>query len=154
MNEQKFNLYLTILKIALVGIGVISSLLLIGGPNVNQDLQEVEAFRDGAKMGVAINYTIGIILSGVGLIFLFFFVQLATQTKKTLMSIIGLVIALVVYLIFSAAGTSDTSSTLQLKNAVSDGTVATTTAGLYTVGLAIFVGIAAIVIMPIINRFK
>ena len=80
--------------------------------------------------------------------------QLATQTKKTLMSIIGLVIALVVYLIFSAAGTSDTSATLQLKNAVSDGTVATTTAGLYTVGLAIFVGIAAIVVMPIINRFK
>jgi hypothetical protein len=154
MNEQKFNLYLTILKIALVGIGVVSSLLLIGGPNVNQELQEVEAFRDGAKMAVAINYTIGIILSGVGLIFLFFFVQLATQTKKTLMSIIGLVIALVVYLVFSAVGTSDTSATLQLKNAVSDGTVATTTAGLYTVGLAIFVGVAAIVIMPIINRFK
>ena len=41
MNEQKFNLYLTILKITLVGIGVISSLLLIGGPNVNQDLQVV-----------------------------------------------------------------------------------------------------------------
>jgi hypothetical protein len=70
------------------------------------------------------------------------------------MSIIGLVIALVVYLVFSAVGTSDTSATLQLKNAVSDGTVATTTAGLYTVGLALFVGVAAIVIMPIINRFK
>ena len=82
MNEQKFNLYLTILKITLVGIGVISSLLLIGGPNVNQDLQVVEAFRDGAKMGVAINYTIGIILSGVGLIFLFFFVQLVHKQRR------------------------------------------------------------------------
>ena len=154
MKEQKFNLYLTILKGILVGIGVVCCAFIIGGPNVNQELQEVEAFRDGAKMAVAINYTIGIILSGVGLIFLFFFVQLVTQTKKTLMSIIGLVIALVVYLVFSAVGTSDTSATLQLKNAVSDGTVATTTAGLYTVGLAIFVGVAAIVIMPIINRFK
>ena len=65
-------------------------------------------------------------------------------------AIIGILAALIIYLIFYAAGTSDTSATLLLKNPVSDGVVVTTTAGLYTVGVALLAGIVAIVVLNVL----
>ena len=154
ISNKNIPLFLNILKATLAGLGVLFCFLVIGGPNVNEKIEVVEAFRDSTKMDLAILYMIGLISAGVVLILLFFLIQLITQSKKTVMSIIGILAALIIYLIFYAAGTSDTSATLLLKNPVSDGVVATTTAGLYTVGVALFAGIVAIVVFPIINFFK
>jgi hypothetical protein len=154
ISNKNIPLFLNILKATLAGLGVLFCFLVIGGPNVNEKIEVVEAFRDSTKMNLAIYYMIGLISAGVVLILLFFLIQLITQSKKTVMSIIGILAALVVYLIFYVAGTSDTSASLLLKNPVSDGVVVTTTAGLYTVGVALFAGILAIVVFPIINFFK
>ena len=154
MSNKNIPLFLNILKATLAGLGVLFCFLVIGGPNVNEKIEVVEAFRDSTKMNLAIWYMIGIISAGVVLILLFFLIQLITQSKKTVMSIIGILAALVVYIMFYLAGTSDTSASLLLKNPVSDGVVVTTTAGLYTVGVALFAGILAIVVFPIINFFK
>ncbi|MDG1841702.1 MAG: hypothetical protein P8I93_05085 [Crocinitomicaceae bacterium] len=154
ISNKNIPLFLNILKATLAGLGVLFCILVIGGPNVNEKIEVVEAFRDSTKMDLAIYYMIGLISAGVVLILLFFLIQLITQSKKTVMSIIGILAALVIYLIFYAAGTSDTSASLLLKNPVSDGVVVTTTAGLYTVGVALFAGIVAIVVFPIINFFK
>lgn len=154
ISNKNIPLFLNILKATLAGLGVLFCFLVIGGPNVNEKIEVVEAFRDSTKMDLAILYMIGLISAGVVLILLFFLIQLITQSKKTVMSIIGILAALIIYLIFYAAGTSDTSATLLLKNPVSDGVVVTTTAGLYTVGVALFAGIVAIIVFPIINFFK
>ncbi len=154
MNNKNIPMFLNILKATLAGLGVLFCILVIGGPNVNEETQVVEQFRDGTKMNLAIMYMIGLIATGVVLILLFFLIQLITQSKKTVMSIIGILVALVIYMIFYFAGTSDNSASLLLKNPVSDGVVQTTTAGLYTVGVALFAGIVAIVVFPIINMFK
>lgn len=154
MNSNKLITTLNIVRIALVVIGVGASLSLFLGPNVNDGTEAVAAFRDGAQLSTAVMFTIAVLLATVALIFVFFFMQLATNTKKTVMSIIGILAALVIYLIFFAGGTSDTSETLLLKNPVDDGTVATTTAGLYTVLVGFAVGILVIILGPFMGRFR
>jgi steroid 5-alpha reductase family enzyme len=154
MNSSKLNLILNAVRIALVVIGVGLSLLLINGPNVNAGTEAVEAFRDGGQMSAAIMFTIVLMVAVIAVIFIFFFLQLATNTKKTVMSILGLIAALVIYLIFFAAGTSDTTDTLLLKNPVEQGTVVTTTAGIYTVMVGLFAGVLVILLGPLMGRFR
>lgn len=136
---------MTILKVVLVAVGVISCLLLFGGPDITGEPKEVEAFRDGGAMGFASMFTGFIVFLGVGLILLFFVVQLISNPKRTLLSIIGIIAALVVFLIFWFAGTNDTSETLQLRQPADNGTIAATTAGLWTVIVAVVAGVLAII---------
>ena len=154
MNSSKLTFILNAVRIALVVIGVGLSLLLINGPNVNAGTEAVEAFRDGGQMSGAILFTIVLMLAVIAMIFIFFFVQLATNTKKTVMSIVGLIAALVIYLIFFAAGTSDTSDSLLLKNPVEQGTVVTTTAGIYTVMIGLVAGVLVILLGPLMGRLR
>ena len=154
MNSNKLNFILNIVKVALVVIGVGISIFLFTGPNVTAGTEEVEAFRDGSKMSAAIYFTIAVLLALVAMVFIFFFVQLASNPKKTIISIIGLIIALGIYLIFFAMGTSDTSDSLLLKNPVDKSTVVTTTAGLFTVLLGLGIGLIVILAGPLIGRFR
>lgn len=136
---------MNILKVVLVAIGVISCLLLFGGPDITGDPKEVEAFRDGGRMSFASIFTGFIVFLGVGLILLFFVVQLISNPKKTILSIVGIIAALAIYLIFWAAGTSDTNESLQLRHPVDQGTITATTAGLWTTIVAVVVGVLAII---------
>lgn len=154
MNSDKLTTILGFVRVALVVIGVGSALLLFSGPNVNDGTEAVEAFREGGRLSTAIFFTMGIILATVGLVLLFFFVQLASNTKKTVLSIIGLLVALVIYLVFLGIGTSDTSDTLLLKNPVEDSVVVSTTAGLITVGLGIIVGGSLLVYDIVLGFFR
>ncbi len=136
---------MNILKMVLVAIGVIACLLLFNGPDINGDPEDVEAFRDGSRLGFASIFTGFIVFLGIGLILLFFIVQLISNPKKTIISILGLIAALVIYLIFWAAGTSDTNETLQLRTPVDQSTITATTAGLWTTIVAVVVGLLAVV---------
>lgn len=156
MNSNKLNLYMNILKIVLVAAGVIFCLFLFGGPNPESEMADQIDFRDGAELGLAVNYTGFIILAGIGLILVFFLVQLITNPKRTVMSIIGIVAALVVYLIFTMMGTSDTNESLQLAEdvQVSQGTIVSTTAGLYTVLVAIVIAALGAIFLPLVSRLR
>lgn len=145
MKFKNLNLYLNILKVVLVAVGVILCLFLFGGPNATSDPGDIESFRDGSKMGLASLFTTFILFLGVGLILVFFVVQLISNPKKTILSILGIVLALVIYLIFWAAGTGDTNETLQLRNPVEQSTITATTAGLWTTLVAIGIGILAVI---------
>ena len=136
---------MTILKVVLVAIGVVACLLLFGGPDVTGDPKEVEDFREGAALSFASGFTGFIVFLGIGLILLFFIVQLITNPKKTILSIVGLIAALAIYLIFWAAGTSDTNETLQLRHPVEPETITATTAGLWTAIVAAVLGVLAII---------
>ena len=84
----------------------------------------------------------------------FFILQIIQSPKRTILSIIGIVLSLIVYMIFYLLGTSDTKDTLALRNPVSDGVVLTTTAGLYTIGILLFVGLVVIIAGPFMGRLR
>jgi len=156
METKKLNMFMNILKFGLVAIGVIACILVVGGPNAEATLEDQEKFRESASLGVAINYTMLIIIATMAIVVLFFFVQLITNTKKTVNSIIGVIVALVIYLIFWAAGTSDTNESLALLEdvQVEQGTIATTTAGLYTAIIGLVIGLLAWILSPLMGRMR
>lgn len=156
MDSKKLTLFMTILKVALVAVGVLASILILGGPNMDALEADRVEFRESGKMAFAISYTGFVFILGVGLVLLFFFVQLLTNTKKTVKSIIGLIAALVIYMIFAMAGTSDTNESLHLAEAVqvSKGTIVSTTAGLYTVLVGLFIGILVWILGPFMGRLR
>lgn len=150
------NLISNVLKISLVAIGVLSCLFLFVGPNATAEVSEVESFREGASLSFSIGFTIFVIVACVALVLLFFVFQLISNPKKTLFSIIGIVVALVLYLIISIGGTSDTNETLLLAEdvQVAQSSINSTTAGLYTVLVGLVVAFAAAVFGPLFGRLR
>lgn len=156
MDTKKLNLYMSILKVTLVAIGVIATLFLFGGADMNSTLEDQEAFREGTSLSFSVGFTGFLIMSCIGLILLFFFVQLISNPKKTIMSIIGIVISLVLYLVFLMAGTSDTNETLGLMEdvQVDQSTIVSTSAGLYLVITLIVVALLAAVLAPFMGKYR
>lgn len=156
METKRLNLIMNLIKFGLVAVGVVACALIIGGPNMDATVEAQEEFRDGSSMAMAINYTIVIIFATLALVLFFFVVQLLTNTKKTIMSIIGIVAALVIYMIFLALGTTDTNESLLLAEdvQVSDGTIASTTAGIYTVIVAMIIGGLAWILSPLMGKYR
>jgi hypothetical protein len=154
MDAKKTALLLNTIKFVLSGVGVLACILVINGPNTNAGSQVVEEFRDGFEMSFAMLFTIAVIFACVAMIIAFFVIHFISQPKKTALSIMGILVSFVVYMVFYIGGTSDTSKSLLLKNEVSDGVVLTTTAGLYTTFVALAVAVLVIILLPIYNRFK
>jgi len=154
MDAKKTALLLNIIKFVLSGVGVLACILVINGPNTNAGSQVVEEFRDGFEMSFALLFTIAVIFACVAMIIAFFVIHFISQPKKTALSIMGILVSFVVYMVFYIGGTSDTSKSLLLKNEVSDGVVLTTTAGIYTTFVALAVAVLVIILLPIYNRFK
>ena len=146
MDNKKLNTIMTILQYGLVGIGVLAFFLVIGGPNAEAEKSLRDEFMEGASLGLAINYTVYLIFGGLAVILLFFLLGLATNTKRTVMSIVGLIVAGVVFLIFWMGGTSDTNASLALREEVQvdQGTIGTTTAGIWTVLVCIAGGLVVV----------
>ncbi|MFA7273610.1 MAG: hypothetical protein WC044_07060 [Crocinitomicaceae bacterium] len=146
-----------ILKIALAAIGIILCLFLFAGPASTAELSEIENYRDGAQMSAAILFSIFILLACIALVLIFFVRQLISNPKKTILSIIGIVVGLVLYLLFYAIGTNDTSDGLGLTESIGNvapGTIRSTTAGLYTVLAGLVIALLAIVVTPFIGKFR
>ncbi|MDX2362527.1 MAG: hypothetical protein QNK23_17090 [Crocinitomicaceae bacterium] len=156
MDTKKLNTIMTIVKFALVAFGVIACILIIGGPNMNDTALEREVFRDGPAMGFASTYTGFVIIATTVAVLLFFVIQLITNTKKTALSIAGVLAALVVYLVILMIGTSDTNSSLELKESVqvAQSTINSASAGLYTALVGVVVGALAWIFSPLMGRYR
>lgn len=141
MNSNKLGLLLNVIKFGLAGLGVILAAFLFMGPNAETTMEVQTEFREGSTMNAAIYYFIAILLAGAGLVLLFFLFNLISQPKKTVMSIIGIIVALVIYLIFSMMGSADTNESLALRDPVEQGTINSTTAGIFTVGFILVVAV-------------
>ncbi len=139
--------YMNILKITLSVIGIGVSLLLFGAPNPTAEISEITKFRDGVEMNSATYYTIFILIACVALVLIFFVSHLISNPKKTLLSIVGIVASLVLYIVFYSIGSPDTSESLGLTKTigeVSASTISATTAGLYVVFIGLLVALVAI----------
>lgn len=149
---------MTVLKIVLVVVGVIACGLVIMGPNGESEVEAQKEFLNGMSLGLAINYTLYIVLGGVAIILIFFFMSMAMTPKKTALSIVGILAALVLYLIFWGMGSSDTNETLALseKVAVAEGsnTIGTVSAGIYTAFVGIIVGALVWILSPFMGRLR
>ena len=158
MDDKKLSMIMTILKVVLVVIGVIACFLVIMGPNADAPVKEKDAFLESGSLALAINYTLYIVLGGAAVILVFFGVQLVTTTKKTVMSIVGIIAALVVFLIFWGIGSSDTVDTLALSEKVTPedpvSTIGTVSAGIYTAMIGIVVGGLVWILSPLMGRFR
>jgi hypothetical protein len=153
MKEDKMNLILTVTRYALVLIGVGLSILLFSGPTVADGKAAMTEFRESGSM-TAIYYTLFIIGTAIFAVLGFFLFKIAMQPKKTLMSIVGIVVALVLYFALYFSGSSDTMSTLALRHEASDSVIAQTSAGVYTIGVCIAVGVLVVVFGPFMGRLR
>lgn len=156
MDAKKLNIGLTALKFTVAIIGVVLSLFLFAAPNVEAGTEAVESYRDSSVVfSSAIWFTIIILIVLVAFVLLFFVVQLISNPKRTVISILGILIFLAVYIVFNMIGTSDTNESLALtRNPVSDGVIGTTTAGIYTILIGMFAGILVIVLGPFMGRYR
>jgi hypothetical protein len=155
MNETKLNLISRIFQYLSIAVGVVLSILiLMSGPSVADGKEAIEKFRESAEMNAAIYFILFILLTGGAMVIGFFIFQIIQSPKRTILSIIGIVLSLIVYMIFYLLGSSDTKDTLALRNPVSDGVVLTTTAGLYTVSILLFVGLVVIIAGPFMGRLR
>jgi len=148
-----------IAKVAIAGIGVVACLFLFFGPNINTDTKDViDAFRDGTTMNFAVYFFIAIFLLCVALVFFFFGTQLVSNPKKTLMSIIGIVVAFVVFFLIYLIGSADSETTLGLTSkgvSASSSAVNLTTAGIWTVLLSLIAAVGVIIagmVRKLLNR--
>jgi hypothetical protein len=97
-------------------------------------------------------YVIGLALIGV---IGFFVYQLIMRPKRTILSILGLVISALVFIVLFYSGSTDTIADLQVKpEQVGPSTIALTTAGIYTIGICLSLGILAIVLGPVMGRYR
>ena len=105
----------------------------------------------------AINYVIYVIgLALLGVI-AFFIYALIIRPKKTAVSILGLIISASVFLILFFIGSSDTLKDLQIDPEsvnVGANTIDITSAGIYTIGICLFIGVLAIVLGPFMGRYR
>ena len=147
------NLILTITRYALVLIGVGLSVMLFSGPTVADGKAAMTEFRESGSM-TAIYYTLFIIATAVIAVLGFFMYQIAMQPKKTLMSIVGIVVAFVLYFVMYFSGSSDTMKTLALRHEASDSVIAATSAGVYTIGFCLAVGVLVVVFGPLMGRYR
>jgi len=156
MDSKKLNLFLTILKFSVSIIGVALSVLVIfNAPNVSEGMEAVETYRDtSVAFGGAIWFTIIIMFALMGFVLIFFLLSLITNTKQTVISIIGILIFLGIYVVINLIGTSDTNESLALRNEVSPGVIGTTSAGIYTILIGMVIGVLVIVLGPFMGRFR
>jgi hypothetical protein len=145
MNEKKMNLIGNVIKLSLIAIGVILSLMIISGPNVNAGKEAVETFRDGFKLSAAMNFILIILAICILVIIAFYVLLLITDFKKAIKSMIGVILFAVLYFILSMIGSSDTSETLALRNPVADATIDSTHAGLVCVIIGL--GVAGVTLI-------
>jgi len=155
MNAKHLNVISQIFKILFIVIGcTLSVWIMISGPAVTEGKDEIAKFSESLQMNAAIYLMLFILFAGGAMVIGFFIFQIIQSPKRTILSIIGIVISLIIYMIFYLLGTSDTTDTLALRNPVSDGVVLTTTAGLYTIGVILFVGLAVIIAGPFMGRLR
>ena len=155
MDAKKLTVGLNALKFSIAIVGVVLSLFLFNAPNVVAGTEAVETYRDGSVIfSSAIWFTIIIFFALCAFVLLFFFVQLISNPKRTVISILGILIFLGIYLVISLMGTTDTNETLAIRNQVSLGVINTTSAGVYTIIIGMFAGFLVVILGPFMGRYR
>ena len=158
--KDNVNQILNVSKFILGFLGVSLCVWLVGAeyPESGVKLDVIDTFvKDSPPSFSALDYVNLLIGAAVIAVIGFFIYQLIIRPKQTGLSILGLLVSASVFMVLYFAGSTDTVASLQLdpdKVNLGPNTIAVTTAGIYTIGICLFIGLMAIVLGPLMGRYR
>jgi len=158
--KDNVNQILNVSKFILGFLGVSLCVWLVGAkyPESGAKLDVIDSFvKDSPPSFSALDYVNLLIGAAVIAVIGFFIYQMIIRPKQTGLSILGLLISATVFMVLYFVGSADTVNTLQLdpeKVNLGPNTIAVTTAGIYTIGICLFIGLMAIVLGPLMGRYR
>ena len=158
--KDNVNQILNISKFVLGFLGVSLCVWLVAAeyPESGEELEKINAFvKDSPASFSALDYVNFLIGAALITVIGFFIYQLIIRPKQTGLSILGLLVSASVFLVLYLVGSADTVEKLQLdpeKVNLGANTIAVTTAGIYTIGICLLIGVMAIVLGPLMGRYR
>lgn len=134
-SEKKLNLLGIIIKLIIIAPALIAGLLVMGsGVNAESPEPVQQEFMNSLSFSAVTNISFIAIIAAVVLILLFFVVLLATRPGTAIKSILGIIVATIVFFILYSAGTTDTVESLNVQGGItaSESTLNFTHAGIWT----------------------
>lgn len=155
-NEKKLNIIGLAIKL-LIAIPALILTFIVMTSNVNGDSDKlaIDEFMSNPAFSGSINIAMWSIFIAIGLVLLFFIFSLVTRPKEAIKSILGIIIAAIIFFIFYTLGTTDTVQSLHVQGdiSVTSGEMDFTHAGIYTTFILLAVAAIAAIFMGFIMRF-
>ncbi|PWH85606.1 hypothetical protein [Brumimicrobium oceani] len=141
-NEKKLNILGLIIKVVIaVPALIFGFIVMTSGVNAESDELVKQNFMESFAFSGVTNISFYAIILAVILVLLFFVVLLVTRPVQAIKSILGIVVAAVLFFILYSMGTTDTVESLGVVGDItaSEATLDFTHAGIYTaiIGLAV-----------------
>ena len=141
-NEKKLNILGLIIKIVIaVPALIFGFIVMTSGVNADSDELVKQNFMESFAFSGVTNISFYAIILAVILVLVFFVVLLVTRPVQAIKSILGIVVAAVLFFILYSMGTTDTIESLGVVGDItaSEATMDFTHAGIYTaiIGLAV-----------------
>ncbi len=158
--KDNVNQILNISKFILGFLGVSLCVWLVASkyPESGEEIEKINAFvKDSPPSFSALDYVNFLIGAALITVIGFFIYQFIIRPKQTGLSILGLLVSAVLFMVLFFVGSADTVKSLQLdpeKVNLGPNTIAITTAGIYTIGICLLIGVMAIVLGPLMGRYR
>lgn len=141
-NEKKLNIIGLIIKLVIAIPALLFGIIVMtSGVNGESDATSQQTLMDSSSFNTVIYICLFAIVLAVALILIFFGGSLISRPKEGIKSILGIVVAAIVFFILYFIGTTDTVQSLHVTGniTVSKGAMNFTNAGIYTtiIGLVI-----------------
>ncbi|RYM35500.1 hypothetical protein ERX46_00490 [Brumimicrobium glaciale] len=141
-NEKKLNILGLIIKIVIaVPALIFGFIVMTSGVNAESDELVKQSFMDSFAFSGVANISFYAIILAVILVLVFFVVLLVTRPVQAIKSILGIIVAAVLFFILYSIGTTDTVESLNVTGDItaSAATLDFTHAGIYTaiIGIAV-----------------
>lgn len=141
-NEKKLNILGLAIKIIIAVPALIFGFItMTSGVNAESDETVKQAFMESVAFSSVMNISFYAIIITVALVLIFFIISLIMRPLQAIKSILGIIVAAVVFFILYSVGTTDTVESLGVTGDItaSAATLDFTHAGIYTalIGLAV-----------------
>lgn len=141
-NEKKLNILGLIIKIVIaVPALIFGFIVMTSGVNASSDETVKQSFMDSFAFSGVTNISFYAIILAVVLVLVFFVILLVTRPVQAIKSILGIILAAVLFFILYSIGTTDTVESLNVTGDItaSAATIDFVHAGIYTaiIGLAV-----------------
>ncbi|RFC54148.1 hypothetical protein [Brumimicrobium aurantiacum] len=141
-NEKKLNILGLIIKVVIaVPALIFGFIVMTSGVNADSDDTVKQNFMESFAFNGVMNISYYAIILAVILVLLFFVILLVTRPLQAVKSILGIIVAALLFFVLYSMGTTDTVESLNVQGDItaSEATMNFTHAGIYTaiIGLGI-----------------
>lgn len=141
-NEKKLNIIGLIIKLLIAIPALLFGFIVMSsGVNGDSDATAQQLLMDSGSFNTVIYICLFAILIAIALILIFFIGLVISRPKEGIKSILGIVIAAIIFFVLYLIGTSDTVASLNVQGdiTVSESAMDFTNAGIYTTIIALIV---------------